>query len=174
MPSSTERQAAEPPRASAGRQRAHDPSAGEPRLPTLIDASALIALLGGEPAAAEVGDILRDGAAITALNLTEAVDRLGRRYELEIERVRPIIDGLLEDSLEVVPVTSSHAWRAAEIRIAHYHRTSCPVSLADVVLIAHAAPGQPIASSDTHVLRIAKREGAGVLPLPDSTGRRPD
>ncbi len=174
MPSGAERTAADPPRASTRPQRSRDQSTGEARPPTLIDASALIALLGNEPAAAEVREILRDGAAITALNLAEAVDRLGRRYGLEMERLRPVIDGLLEDALEVVPLTSSQAWRAAEIRIAHYHRTACPLSLADVVLIAHAAPGQPVASSDSHLLRIAEREGAGVLPLPDSTGARPD
>ncbi len=176
MPRSAERRAAEQSQAhpSTGRQRSREETTGEAQLPTLIDASALIALLGNEPAAGQVREILQDDAAITALNLTEAVDRLGRRYGLEIERVRPIVDGLLDESLEVMPVSSSEAWRAAEIRIAHYHRISCPVSLADVVLIACAGPGWRIATSDSHVLRIARREEIDVIPLPDSQGRRPD
>lgn len=152
-------------------QRSREAEADE--APTLIDASALIALLGNEPAAGEVREILRNGATITAVNLTEAVDRLGRRYRLDIERVRPIVDGLLEDSLMVTPITSVEAWRSAEIRIAHYHRTSCPLSLADAALIACGGQSRRIATSDSHVLRIAKREGIDVIPLPDSTGRRP-
>jgi PIN domain nuclease of toxin-antitoxin system len=159
-------------RAVAGR-RSGEQTAGEAQRPTLIDASALIALLGNEPAAGEVRDLLHAGAAITALNLTEAVDRLGRRYGLEMERVRPVIEDLLEESLEVMPVTSAQAWRAAAIRTAHYHRASCPVSLADVVLIACSEPGLRIATSDSHVLRVARREGIDVLSLPDSQGRRP-
>jgi PIN domain nuclease of toxin-antitoxin system len=175
MPSSaTQRPTAEQPRARTTiPQRSPDSTASEAQLPTLIDASALIALLGGEPAAGEVREILQAGAAITALNLTEAVDRLGRRYGLAIERVRPVIEGLLEESLQVMSVNSAQAWRAAGIRIANYHRTSCPVSLADVVLIASAAPGQRIATSDSHILRIAAREDIEVIPLPDSHGRRP-
>ena len=170
------RTAAEQPqaRASAGQGRSRDETTDEAQLSTLIDASALIALLGNEPAADEVQEILRDGAVITAINLTEAVDRLGRRYSLDVERVRPIVDGLLDDSLAVMPVTSSESWRAAEIRIAHYRRTSCPLSLADAVLIACGSPDRRIASSDSHVLRIAEREDIDVIPLPDSRGRRPD
>ena len=110
---------------------------------------------------------------ITTENM-RAVDRLGRRYGLDVERVRPIIDGLLEDALTVMPVTATDAWRAAEIRIAHYHGASCPLSLADVVLIACGGGGRRIATSDSHVLRTARREGGDVIPLPDSTGRRPD
>jgi predicted nucleic acid-binding protein len=45
---------------------------------TLIDASALIALLGAEPAADQVREILSRGAAMTTLNLAEVVDRLKR------------------------------------------------------------------------------------------------
>ncbi len=100
-------------------RRSREVAPPEARLPTLIDASALIALLGSEPAAGEVAEILEDGAAITALNLAEAVDRLGRRCGLGVQRVRPVIDGLLEDALEVMPVTSVQAWRDAEIRISH-------------------------------------------------------
>lgn len=139
---------------------------------TLIDASALIALLGAEPAADEVQEMLRSGAAMTTLNLAEAIDRLKRRYDLEIERTRPVIEGLLAKSLMLLPLGAAQAWRAGEIRAAHYHRSRCPISLADAVLVASAPAGGRIASSDGLLLTVAASEGVVVAPLPDSKGRR--
>jgi predicted nucleic acid-binding protein len=139
----------------------------------LIDASSLIALLGGEPAAADVRLLLSGrGAAMTTLNLAEAVDRLHRRYGLTSARTRPVIEGLLDEALTLVPLDAGAAWRAAEIRAAHYHRTRCPLSLADAVLVASAEPGEGIASADRHVLRVAAAQDVAVTVLPDSRGRR--
>jgi|CZKG01.1.fsa_nt_gi predicted nucleic acid-binding protein len=139
---------------------------------TLIDASALIALLGAEPAADEVQEMLNRGAAMTTLNLAEAVDRLKRRYDLEIERTRPVIEGLLAESLTLVPLGPPQAWRAGEIRAAHYHRSRYPISLADAVLVASAPVGGRIASSDGPLLAVAASEGIATVALPDSNGRR--
>jgi predicted nucleic acid-binding protein len=140
---------------------------------TLIDASALIALLGAEPAAAEVSTLLKDEAAsITTLNLAEAVDRLKRRYDLAVEQTRPVIEGLLAGALDLIPIESAQAWRAAEIRASHYHRKDCPISMADAVLVASAPSSGRIASSDSHVLSVGRREGVSVIVLPDSQGRR--
>jgi predicted nucleic acid-binding protein len=139
---------------------------------TLIDASALIALLGAEPAAGEVQELLNRGAAMTTLNLAEAVDRLKRRYDLEIEQTRPVIEGLLTKSLRLLPLGPAGAWRAAEIRAAHYHRSRCPISLADAVLVASAPAGGRIASSDGALLKVAASEGVATAALPDSKGRR--
>lgn len=139
---------------------------------TLIDASALIALLGAEPAAGEVQELLRSGAAMTTLNLAEAVDRLKRRYDLEIEQTRPVIEGLLTKSLTLLPLGPAQAWRAGEIRAAHYHRSRCPISLADAVLVASAPAGGRIASSDGALLQVAASEGVVTTALPDSKGRR--
>jgi predicted nucleic acid-binding protein len=139
---------------------------------TLIDASALIALLGAEPAAGEVQEMLNRGAAMTTLNLAEAIDRLKRRYDLEIERTRPVIEGLLEKSLMLLPLGPPQAWRAGEIRAAHYHRSRCPISLADAVLVASAPAGARIASSDGPLLTVAASEGIATAALPDSQGHR--
>jgi PIN domain nuclease of toxin-antitoxin system len=139
---------------------------------TLIDASALIALLGAEPAADEVQEILRSGAAMTTLNLAETIDRLRRRYDLEIERTRPVIEGLLAKSLMLLPLGPAQAWRAGEIRAARYHRSRCPISLADAVLVASAPVGGRIASSDGPLLTVAASEGIATAALPDSQGRR--
>ncbi len=139
---------------------------------TLIDASALIALLGAEPAAGEVQEMLNRGAAMTTVNLAEAVDRLKRRYGLDVERTRPVIEGLLEKSLTLLPLGPSQAWRAGEIRAAHYHRSNCPISLADAVLVASAPVGGRIASSDGPLLTVAASEEIATVALPDSKGRR--
>ena len=139
---------------------------------TLIDASALIALLGAEPAAGEVQEMLNRGAAMTTLNLAEAIDRLKRRYDLELERTRPVIEGLLEKSLMLLPLGPLQAWRAGELRAAHYHRSRCPISLADAVLLASAPAGGRIASSDGPLLKVAVSEGIAIAPLPDSNGHR--
>jgi predicted nucleic acid-binding protein len=139
---------------------------------TLIDASALIALLGAEPAADEVREMLNRGAAMTTLNLAEAIDRLKRRYDLEIERTRPVIEGLLSKSLALLPLGPAQAWRAGEIRAAYYHRSRCPISLADAVLVASAPADGRIASSDGSLLTVAASEGIATTVLPDSKGRR--
>jgi predicted nucleic acid-binding protein len=139
---------------------------------TLLDASALIALLGAEPAAGQVQEMLNRGAAMTTLNLAEAIDRLKRRYDLEIEQTRPVIEGLLAKSLMLLPLTAARAWRAGEIRGAHYHRSRCPISLADAVLVASAPAGGRIASSDGPLLSVAASEGIATAALRDSKGHR--
>jgi PIN domain nuclease of toxin-antitoxin system len=146
--------------------------AAESSIRTLIDASALIALLGAEPAAGEVQELLRSGAAMTTLNLAEAIDRLKRRYDLEVERTRPVIEGLLAKSLTLLPLGPAQAWRAGEIRAAHYHRSRCPISLADAVLVASTPAGGRIASSDGPLLAVAASEDIATAVLPDSQGRR--
>jgi PIN domain nuclease of toxin-antitoxin system len=146
----------------------------DPSSPILLDASALIALLGNEPAAEEVRALLSDdAAAMTTVNLAEAVDRLHRRYGLSGARTRPVIEGLVDEALPLVALGPREAWRAAEIRSTHYHRTRCPLSLADAVLIASAGNDGRVASSDRHVLHVAVSEGVAVTALPDSRGRRP-
>lgn len=150
-------------------------AADEPEAPVLIDASALIALLGNEPAAGDVQAMLRRGtAAMTTLSLAEAVDRLQRRYGLTSERTRPVIEGLLDETLTLVALDPHEAWRAGEIRACHYHRTRCPLSLADAVLIASAGTDRRIASADYHLLTVAASEGVPVTVLADSRGRVAD
>jgi PIN domain nuclease of toxin-antitoxin system len=144
---------------------------GDPAV--FIDASALVALLGAEPAAKEVQELLRSGGtAMTTLNLAEVVDRLQRRYRLEVAQVRPVIEGLLHESLMLLPVDAVTAWRAGELRARYYHRTRCPISLADAVLLASVPPGGHVATSDSHLLSIAAEEKLSVIVLPNSRGGR--
>jgi hypothetical protein len=41
---------------------------------------------------------------MTMLSLAEAVDRLERRYGLPSARTRPVIEGLLDDALRLLPL----------------------------------------------------------------------
>jgi uncharacterized protein with PIN domain len=136
----------------------------------LLDAQALVALLRDEPAAPDVDNLLRRGlAAMTAPNLAETLDALVRVDRYEPETLRALIDPL---GIDVIPMASSHAWRAAELRARHYLRDSAEVSIPDCVLVAAATPGDTVATADGPVLDMAKAEGIATFVLPDSRGQR--
>ena len=98
---------------------------------TLLDAYALIAFLVGGPATQQVRAILREGdAAVATANLAEVLDGSQRLHGVPIPRAVEILEPLLEGSLTAVPLDSSVARRAAEIRARHYHRASRPISIA--------------------------------------------
>lgn len=141
---------------------------------TLLDAHALIAFVVREPAEAEVRGLLRAGdAGITTTNLAEAVDVLSRRYSVGAERSRPVFESLLEGSLKVRALDLRTSWRVGGLRAEHYDRATCPLSLADCALLGAAERGDSVASADRYVLAVARLEGITVVPLPDSSGRRP-
>lgn len=134
---------------------------------TLLDAYSLIAFLIGGPAATEVRAILREGdAAVATANLVEVLDVSVRRYGLSVKRACEVLDPLFDGPLEVVSLDLGVARRAAEIRATHYHRSSCPISLADAVLLASAGVADRIATSDPDVLAVAQAETLDVVALP--------
>lgn len=105
-------------------------------------------------------------------NLIEVVDRLERVRKVPPERVRPVLEGVLGNAVRLIDLTPARAWRAAELRRAHYHRSRSPISLADSVLLATADPEYEVATADPHVITVARAEGIGVIVLPDSSGNR--
>lgn len=132
----------------------------------LLDAFALIALLAEEPAADEVEAILRRGeAAITAINLAEALDVLQRVQAIPRERLEAVTVPLVQESVELVPVDESLARNAADVRARHYHRTRTPVSLADCVLIAAARSADALVTTDEPLTLVARAEGVQVREL---------
>lgn len=140
----------------------------------VLDAYALIALLGDEAAAAEVDDLLREGrAAISAVNFAEAIDVACRVHDLQEDELRGAVEPLLHDRLDVVPADEEHAWRAAHIRATYYDRRRSQLSLADCFLLASACTGDRVATADEPVARAARAEGLEIVALPDSDGRRP-
>jgi PIN domain nuclease of toxin-antitoxin system len=141
---------------------------------TLLDAYALLAFLRDEPAADEVAEILRgDDVAIVSANLAEVVDQLMRRAQIERSVITEALSPVLDERLVVLPVGGQVAWTAAEVRAQHYRRKDAELSLADCLLIASAADGDAIATSDAPVAETARARGILVVGLPDSAGRRP-
>jgi PIN domain nuclease of toxin-antitoxin system len=134
---------------------------------TLLDAYALIAFLVGGPAAPHVRSLLREGdAAVATANLVEVLDVSERVHGVATERVLEVLEPLLDGSLAGVPLDTPIAYRAAEIRARHYHRSSCPISVADAVLLASAGEGDRIATADPDVLAVATEETLDTLVLP--------
>jgi uncharacterized protein with PIN domain len=140
----------------------------------VLDAYSLVALLAGEPAANEVGQLIAAGpTAVPAPNLAEAADRLGRIHGIAVKRTRSAVESLEQATgLQVHALERLHAWRAAELRVAHYHRTQCPLSLGDCLLLAMTGEEDRLATSDPHVLATADKERIAYTALPDSQGRR--
>jgi predicted nucleic acid-binding protein len=134
---------------------------------TLLDAYALIAFLVGGPATQQVRAILREGdAAVATANLAEVLDVSQRVHSVPIPRAVEILEPLLEGPLTAVPLDSTVARRAAEIRARHYHRSSRPISLADAVLIGSAKLDDRIATADPDLLAVTKAEKLESVVLP--------
>jgi PIN domain nuclease of toxin-antitoxin system len=138
---------------------------------TLLDASALIAFIRGEPAMERVLAILRRGsAAMTAANIAEVYDKSSRGAGLSHAPVADLIEPLFEGPIIPISVDVDLARRAGEIRSLHYHRKRCPISLADCVLLAAPRPGDKVATSDSDVLAIAVEISIETIELPPSSG----
>lgn len=134
---------------------------------TLLDAYALVAYLVGGPAQERVKSLLREGdVAVATANLVETLDIGERLYGLPASRASEKIEGLFATSLSIVNLDEHLARRAAELRVEHYHRSRSPLSLADVILLASARPGDRIATADPDVLATAPPLGIGTIELP--------
>jgi uncharacterized protein with PIN domain len=140
----------------------------------LLDAYALIALLADEPAANEIGPLIAGGrAVVTAPNLAEAADRLGRGHGIAVSRTHAVVESLEQTAdLHLVAVEPRHAWRAAELRVKHYHRVRRALSMGDCLLLAMTSENDQLATADPCVLRTAREEQIAWIALRDSRGRR--
>jgi predicted nucleic acid-binding protein len=133
----------------------------------LLDAYAIIAFLVGGPAAPRVRALLREGdTALATANLAEALDVSQRVHALPIERALEVLEPLFEGPLAPLPLDVATAKRAAEIRAAHYHRSSRPISLADAILVATTRSVDRLATADPDVLAVALAEGVDTVALP--------
>lgn len=141
---------------------------------SVLDAFALVALALDEPAAAEVEATLRRGdCAVSAVNLTEAIDQLGRVHGHSHDGLRAAFGPVLGEELAVVAADESIAWRAAEMRRRHYRRRDSQLSLADCVVLSTTRRGDRLATADPPLARAARAEGIEVIALPDTAGLRP-
>jgi PIN domain nuclease of toxin-antitoxin system len=134
---------------------------------TILDAYALIAFLIDEPSAPQVEELLRRRrAAITSINYAEALDRLVRAHGVPENAVAAAMAPLLDDGLDEIDVDFRLARSAARLRSNHYHRTRCPLSLADCVCLAAVADGDVLATADAPMLQVADAEGIESIRLP--------
>jgi predicted nucleic acid-binding protein len=133
----------------------------------LLDAFALIALLADEPAADEVEALLRRGeAAITAVNLAEALDVLQRVQGISRERLQELTMPLVGERMTLIGIDERIARDAADIRARRYHRTRAPVSLSDCILLAATGASDTLATADRPLIRVAEAENVRVRTLP--------
>jgi len=137
---------------------------------TLLDAYAVIGFLAGAPVADDV-DLLvrRSESRMTTLGVAEVIDRMARLYDADPDEVAVDIATLGLESPTPLDITTSVL--AGRLRARHYHRTTRAVSMADCVLAATAqVTGEPLATSDPHLLGLCHDEGIPAIPLPGSDG----
>lgn len=135
----------------------------------LLDANALLAVLLAEPAMDRVLSLIREGrAAMTGANIAEVFDVGLRRKGFSHDRMTELVEPLFGGLITSIPVETSLARRAGELRAEHYHRADCRISLADAILVAAAGPSDKIASSDSAVLAVAAELGIETIELPPS------
>lgn len=140
---------------------------------TLLDTSAVLTFLRGEPGDDEVSELLRGrDCAIPAPCLSEVVDRLIRRDGYGAEDVTGKLASLLGEIAAVPSVDMTAGLRAGVLRSEHYHREKAPLSQVDCFVLAMARGGDAIATSDGSLIDVAIRLEIPVIPLPDSQGRR--
>lgn len=139
---------------------------------TILDAYAVLAFLKEEPAAAEVEMLITGGGtALTAVGVAEVLDHLIRIGGANEEDATLDIAQLGLDP--PVVVDNSLAAPAGRLRARSYHRTSCPVSLADCVAAEAArTTAGPLATSDPALLDVCYREDIAVIVLPGTDGSR--
>lgn len=101
---------------------------------SVLDASALLAYLHGEPGSDAVADVLASGARIGATNFAETLSKLsdvGRQPAEVIEQLREA--GILGGLLDVEPLTFDDAVKIAELRA---ETRDAGLSLADRACLA--------------------------------------
>jgi ribonuclease VapC len=109
---------------------------------SVLDASALMAALNGEPGGDNVQEVMTTGAVISAVNFAEVVTKLVERG-LDLEAVHAALDVI---PLEVVPFDEEQAYRAGLLRAA---TRRAGLSLGDRACLALAAQlGLPAMTAD--------------------------
>jgi PIN domain nuclease of toxin-antitoxin system len=115
----------------AARSAARRPkSTSTHNISAVLDASALLALLFGEPGAEAVAEAIADGASVSPVNLAEAATVLVRRG-----RDAEGILATVREQVEVEAFTAEDALAAAEL---HPHTTRAGLSLGDRACLALA------------------------------------
>jgi PIN domain nuclease of toxin-antitoxin system len=139
---------------------------------TVLDAYAVIAYLRAEPAAGEVRPLLEGGgASVTAVGVAEVLDHLVRLAGADEEDAA--LDLAQLRLTDAIVVDSELGLGAGRLRARHYHRSRCPVSMADCIAAESARrTDQALATSDPHLLDLCHREGIAMIVLAGSDGTK--
>jgi PIN domain nuclease of toxin-antitoxin system len=144
---------------------------------TVFDASALLAFLLDEPAAATVEQRIREAgedACISSVNVCEVVDRLIRNLGQPEQRVADTMDWLMTGGLLFMPTDGGMGRLAGELRARHYRPRDSALSTADCMALSTAISlGRALATSDPALAAAARKEGVEVIALPNSQGQTP-
>ena len=144
---------------------------------TILDAQAVVALLVGEPAAEEVGALLRDPgdpSCISAVNVAEVIDVLVRIMGRDLREVDEKLDWLEAGGMQVMAVDEVVGRTAGRLHAENYRRRDRPLSMADCIALGTAIVlAQPLATSDPPLAATAREQGCAVVALPDARGERP-
>jgi PIN domain nuclease of toxin-antitoxin system len=139
---------------------------------TILDSYAVLAFLKAEAAADEVERLISaGGAAMTTLGVAEVLDHLVRLVGADEENASLDVAELELDP--AIAVDEAIAAAAGRLRARTYHRTRCPVSLADCVAAEAArALVRPLATADPPLLEVCHREAIAAIMLPRAEGSR--
>jgi PIN domain nuclease of toxin-antitoxin system len=137
---------------------------------TVLDAYAVIAYLRGEHAADHVRPLLEaNNTNLTAVGLAEVLDHLVRLAGADEDEA--VLDLAQLGLLEALPVDAGPGNAAGRLRARHYHRTRCPVSMADCIAAESArTTRRPLATADPDLLDLCHTEQIDNIPLPGSNG----
>lgn len=141
---------------------------------TVLDAYAVVAYLRDEPAAGDVGELLRGPTTLSTVNAVEIIDQLARVYGHDADEVHGDLIVLSHVGMQLADVPMHIGIAAGRIRARYYHRQRMAVSLADCVAAATAlADGRPLATADPPLAEMVRAEGGDIHALPDSNGCLP-
>jgi predicted nucleic acid-binding protein len=137
---------------------------------TVLDAYAVIAFLRDEPAADQIRPLLEAGdGALTAVGLAEVLDHLVRLAGADEDDA--VLDLAQLGLLDAIPINAGTGNAAGRLRSRHYHRTRCPISMADCIAAEIArATRRPLATADPDLLDVCHTEHVEVIALPGSDG----
>lgn len=108
----------------------------------------------------------RGDAAITAVNLAEALDVLQRVQGIPRDRLEELTTPLVAEQMKLVAIDQRIARAAADIRARRYHRVRAPLSLADCILLTATEATDTVATADEPLIRVAQAERLRVMMLP--------
>ena len=134
----------------------------------MLDAAPLVAVLRDEPHATEVVAAIGEAAVlVSTVTLAETTDVLERVHGWPASTIADAVQGILGVALEFVAPTPEIAARAGSLRARHYRRRANDVSLGDCFVVATAAAGETVVTSDRALVRVARAEGVDVVLVQD-------